>query len=259
MRSNVVKEKVAAGDVVVGPLLSFNSPALVEFCGQLGFDFVLIDAEHNLVGLETCQQLVRAADAAGVVPLVRVPRNDPVAILGYLETGALGVVVPHVRTAEDALAAVRAAKYAPEGVRSAAGSSRPAGYGLTQSAAEYFREANRQTMVVPLVEEREGFEHLEAIGRTPGVDLLFLGDGDLALDMGYPGERDRPEVRAVVTDALARGRAAGIPLGGPAGSAGAAARQVAAGHRLVLVPLVALFAEAGRDLLRAVRSAERPG
>src|SRR5262252_2103239 len=127
MRVNRLKRRLAAGGRAAGVLLSFNSPELVEYCAALGFDFVLIDAEHNLVGAETCLHLVRACDAGGITPLVRVPRNDPATILGHLETGAHGVVVPHVRTPEDARAAVRAVKYPPDGGRSAAGSSRPAG------------------------------------------------------------------------------------------------------------------------------------
>ena len=253
MRTNRLKERLAAGETAIGPLLSFNSPELVEFCGLAGFDFVLIDAEHNLVGPENCQQLVRAAEVAEITPLVRVPKNDQVTILGYLETGVAGVMVPHVRTVEDAAAAVRAVKYPPEGGRSAAGSSRPAGYGLVQSAADYFRAANAQTMVIPLVEEVEGFRNLEAIGRTPGVDLLFLGDGDLAMDLGYPGERYHPAVRAVVEDAVRRGREAGLTLGGPATTGEAAARLRGDGFRFVLVPLVSLFGGAVRRLQAELR------
>src|SRR5947209_2004664 len=223
VRPNTARAKLEAGQPIIGPLLSFNSPELVEFCGHVGFDFVLIDAEHNLLGPETCQHLVRAAELGGLTPLVRVPRNEPSTILGYLETGAQGVVVPHVRERADAEAAVRAVKYAPEGQRSAAGASRPANYGLTQSAAGYFRAANAETLVIPLVKERAGFEDLEDIGAVPGVDLLFLGDGDLAMDMGYPGLRDHPDVRRVVDDAVRRGLSAGLALGGPAASGPAVA------------------------------------
>ena len=254
MRPNRLKDRLAAGQPVVGPLLSFNSPELVELCGLAGFDFVLIDAEHNLVGLELCLNLVRAAEVAGLTPLVRVPKNDPVTILGYLETGVPGVMVPHVRTVADALAAVRAVKYPPEGARSAAGSSRPAGYGLTQSAADYFTAANAQTMVIPLVEEAEGFRNLEAIGATPGVDVLFLGDGDLAMDMGYPGRRDHPAVRAVVDDAVRRGTAAGLLLGGPATTSAAGRLLLERGFRFILVPLVSLFGDASRRFLTDVRA-----
>ena len=253
VRPNTTRAKLAAGQAVVGPLLSFNSPELVEFCGHIGFDFVLIDAEHNLLGPEPCQHLVRAAESGGLTPLVRVPRNEPSTILGYLETGAQGVVVPHVRSTADAQAAVRAVKYPPQGQRSAAGASRPANYGLTQSAADYFRAANAETLVIPLIEERAGFEHLEDIGAVPGVDLLFLGDGDLAMDMGYPGLRDHPEVRGVVDDAVRRGLAAGLALGGPAATADGVIDLQRRGFRLTLVPLVGLFGQASRDLLAAAR------
>ena len=254
---NPLKERLAAGQTIVGPLLSFNSPELVELFGHVGFDFVLIDAEHNLVSPETCQHLVRAAETAGIVPLVRVPRNEPTAILPYLETGALGVVVPHIASAADAERAVSAVKYRPRGNRSAAGSSRPANYGLTQSAADYFAAANAQTLVIALVEEVAGFRNLEEIGRVEGLDLLFFGDGDLAMDMGFPGQRDHPEVRKVVDDARERGLAAGFALGAPAVTGAMAAEQARSGFRLVLVPALALVAHASRQFLE-FRGGTRP-
>src|SRR5215216_6100795 len=119
MRTNTLKSCWAAKEAVIGPLLSFNSPEIVEFFGYLGFDFVLIDAEHNLVSPETCQDLVRAAETGGITPLVRVPRNDQTAILPYLETGVLGALVPHVQNKALAEQAVRAVKYPPRGSRSA--------------------------------------------------------------------------------------------------------------------------------------------
>jgi 2-keto-3-deoxy-L-rhamnonate aldolase RhmA len=253
MRTNRLKQRLAAGAPMVGTLLSFNSPELVEFCGLAGFDFVLIDGEHNLVGSETCLQLVRAAEAADVTSLVRVPRNDPSTMLGFLETGVQGVMVPHVRTAEDARAAVNAVKYSPAGTRSAASSSRAANYGLTQGAAEYFREANAQTMVIPLIEEVAAFHNLEAIGQTPGVDLLFMGTADLAMDMGYVGQRDHPAVRAVVDDAIGRAKKVGIALGAPAATGADAARLLAAGVQFVQCPTTALFGEAARSFLAQAR------
>lgn len=254
MRSNTLKARLAADQPVFGPLLSFNSPELVEFCGLLGFDYVLIDAEHNLVSPETCQHLVRAAECAGVVPLVRVPRNDQTTILPFLETGVQGVVVPHVRTREDAERAVRSAKYPPRGSRSSAGASRPANYGLTQSAADYFQGANAEIAVIALIEEAEGFRNLEEIGAVPDLDVLFFGDGDLSMDMGYAGQRAHPEVRAVVEDGRQRGLAAGLTLGAPAADGAAAARLAADGYRVMLVSLTTLLGQAGRQFLEAARA-----
>lgn len=255
MRHNTLKDHLAEGRPIVGPLLSFNSPELVEFFGYLGFDFVLIDAEHNLVSPETCQQLVRAAETANITPLVRVPRNDPSIILPYLETGVLGVLAPHVQTGALAEQAVRAVKYPPRGNRSAAGSSRPANYGLTQPAPAYFEAANAETMVLALIEEAEGFRNLDDIGRIDGLDLLFFGDGDLAMDMGFPGQREHPHVRQVIDHARARGLAAGYVLGAPAASSQAAAQLVADGFRFILVPALSLVAQAGRQFLDAVAAA----
>jgi 4-hydroxy-2-oxoheptanedioate aldolase len=259
MRPNRLKQRLAAGETVIGVLLSFNSPELVELCGALGLDYVLIDGEHGLAGPETCQHLVRAADAAGISTLVRVPRNEPTTILAYLETGVQGVMVPHVRTAEDAQAAVRAVKYPPAGARSAGASSRAAGFGVAQAAPDYFRTANKETMVIALVEEMAGFRNLEAIGATPGVDLLYFGDGDLAADMGFPGQRDHPAVRALMADALHHGLSAGLALGGPAGNAAAARQRIASGMRFVCVPLVNLVADAGRALLAEAGVSRPPG
>jgi 4-hydroxy-2-oxoheptanedioate aldolase len=255
VRRNTLKERLAQGHAIVGPLLSFNSGELVEFFGHLGFDFVLIDAEHNLVSPETCQDLVRAAETAGITPLVRVPRNDQTAILPYLETGVLGALVPHVQNKALAEQAVRAVKYPPRGNRSAAGSSRPANYGLTQQPAAYFEQANQETMVLALVEEAEGFRNLEEIGAVDGLDILFFGDGDLAMDMGFPGQREHPQVRHVVNDARTRGLASGFVLGAPAASGPAAAQLIGEGFRFILVPALSLVAQAGRQFLEAVAAA----
>lgn len=253
MRTNTLKQKLSAGTPVIGPLLSFNSPEIVEFCGFAGFDFLLIDAEHNLVSPETCQHLVRAAESSGITPLVRVPRNDQTTILPFLETGVAGVVVPHVRTRQDAEAAVRAVKYPPRGHRSAAGSSRPANYGLTQSAPAYFQSANAETAVIALVEEAEGFGNLAEIGTVPDLDLMFFGDGDLAMDMGYPGQRDHPAVRKVVEEALALGRERGLTMGAPALNGQAAAGLITSGFQFILVPLLSLLGPASKQFLEAAR------
>lgn len=117
MLTDRLKRRVLAGDFLIGVLPGRASPDLVELCGVLGFDFVFIDGEHGVVDLETCQDMVRAADSASIAVLVRVPQNDPPATLPYIEMGAAGVIVPHVCEASEAENAVRAVKYAPRGVR----------------------------------------------------------------------------------------------------------------------------------------------
>ncbi|HEX9270385.1 MAG TPA: aldolase/citrate lyase family protein [Candidatus Limnocylindria bacterium] len=251
---------MAEGGVALGAWLSFHSPELVELSGYCGFDFVFLDGEHCGVAPRDCAELVRAADAAGIDAIVRVPRNEGPTLLGFLETGVSGLVIPHVRSADDARRAAEAMKYPPEGRRSVMFSSRAARYGVGYEPAEYLTLANRETMVIPLIEELDGMRNLEAIAATPAVDLVFLGEGDLAVDMGFAGQRDVPEVKAVVGDAIARARAARIPFGMSARTADAAADLVAAGASWIVTTTAALYAGAARELVDrvAASAAARP-
>src|SRR5437867_3561051 len=108
-----VRLAMADGRVAVGAWQTFPSAELVELCGRVGFDFVFLDGEHGGIGPRECLDLVRAADAAGIDSIVRVPRNEAAAILGYLESGVTGIVVPHIKSTEDANRAVEAIKYPP--------------------------------------------------------------------------------------------------------------------------------------------------
>ncbi|MCA9880431.1 MAG: hypothetical protein KC442_21700, partial [Thermomicrobiales bacterium] len=175
MRTNHLKEKIRRGEPANGVLVSWPCPEMVEFFGYLGFDYVFIDAEHGAIGRESCAALVLASHAAGITPLVRVPENNPATILGYLETGAHGVVVPHVSSAAEAEAVVRAVKYSPLGRRSGSSASRLTGYGALGTTREYFAWANDEILVYVEIEDREGIENLDDILAVPGVDIVGLG------------------------------------------------------------------------------------
>lgn len=250
-----IKDRIRRGELVAGIWVPFTSPDVAELCGLLGFDFVFVDGEHGLLAPDDCARMVRAADAVGVATFVRVPRNDAPTILAYVETGAEGIVVPHVRTAGDARAAVDAVKFPPLGHRSAMYSSRAAAYGVKLGPAEYCAHANERTVVVALVEEVEGVRDLELIGAVPGIDLVFIGDGDLSMDMGYPGRHDHPAVREAVADAIARGRAAGIRIGMCAFAPEAVAPLVDSGVSWTMTTATTLLLTAGRTYLAAVRDA----
>lgn len=204
MLENRLKEKIARGETATGVLVAWPSPELVEFCGYLGFDWVFIDAEHGYIGRETCAAMVRACDVSGIVPLVRVPENNASTILGYLETGAMGVIVPHVSTAEAARAAVEAVKYGPLGARGAGSSTRPANYGLTQTSTEYFQRANDQVMLYVMIEDMAGVENLDEILSVDGIDIVAFGPGDFAMSIGYPGQPGHPEVQKIISEARER-------------------------------------------------------
>lgn len=256
MRPNTMKRTLHQGGTVISVQPHFPSPELVEFLGYLGFDSVFLDAEHGVVGVNRAQELVRAADAANIATLVRVPTNAPAVILGYLESGAGGVLVPHVTTAEQAEAAVQAVKYAPRGKRGAHSATRAANYGLTQSGAEYFEQANQETLTAIMLEDVEALANLEYILQVPGLDLCVIGPGDLSMSMGYPGQPDHPEVQRQVGLALQKIRAAGMPAGTPASDGPDARRLFERGFQFVMVNVARMLAADARELLAQARREE---
>lgn len=212
MRHNTVKEKIARGEPSFGIWPIFPTADRIEFYGHLGYEFVVIDAEHLPISPDMCLDLVRASEVVGVIPIVRPPGHLSSTILPYLETGAMGVYVPHVQTADDARAIIQAVKYGPMGNRSAGSSNRPASYGLDQPPREYYTAANEETMVILLVEDVVGVSNLDEIVQVPGVDVVCIGPGDLSISMGHLDERADPEVMRAVRDAEARIAAAGKPF-----------------------------------------------
>jgi 2-keto-3-deoxy-L-rhamnonate aldolase RhmA len=190
-------EKKKANKPLFGFNLTFASPDLVEFMGRLGFDYVFIDAEHFSFDPETIQSIARVAELANILPMARVPKNDPQLIQSYLETGILGIVVPHIKTAFEAEKMVEAVKYFPLGKRGVSTRSRAAGYGLTDPPLRYFELTNQQTIVIPMIEEAEAVKNLPEILLVPGIDYIDIGPSDLAMSMGHP-DVDHPEVEEAI-------------------------------------------------------------
>ncbi|MGB8954038.1 MAG: aldolase/citrate lyase family protein, partial [Tumebacillaceae bacterium] len=125
LKPNAMKQKIGSGGTVFGLFGSIPHPSAVDLIGAAGYDFVILDAEHVLVNPETLENMIRAAEAAGLTALVRVPDSAPNTILRVLDAGAQGVVVPHVNNAEEAARIVKASRYYPLGMRSLNG-GRPA-------------------------------------------------------------------------------------------------------------------------------------
>jgi 2-keto-3-deoxy-L-rhamnonate aldolase RhmA len=214
MRENTLKQKLQAGNAAFGVMITFPSPQVVEMLGSLGFDWVLIDNEHGSITVENSEDLIRASELTGIAPIIRPVSNKPEIIAPFLDRGAWGVQIPHVNTAEEARAAVDAVKYHPIGHRGMFSGSRPAGYGLSGSTADYVEEANRNTLVCLMLEEVEAIDNLEEMVEVEGVDVFFIGSGDLSQSMGYPGQQTHPEVQALmergVTVIREAGRIAGL-------------------------------------------------
>lgn len=195
---NPLKKKLAEGRVVCGCTVTSGSPVMVEIFGNHGFDFVFIDTEHVPVGSDTeLTNMIRAAEATGIVPMVRVKENQAHFVRNALEAGALALVFPHVRNREDAERAVRFSRFPPLGTRGANPFVRAGKWGYdvlggeAVAADEYIRSSNEAVMVIALLEDREGVENLEEILAVEGVDALSFGPFDYSLSMGLKANDPR--------------------------------------------------------------------
>jgi 4-hydroxy-2-oxoheptanedioate aldolase len=256
MRKNPVKEKLKTGQAVAGVFCNIPSPASVEMLGLMGYDFVIIDAEHGPMDVEACEHMVRAADASGIVPLVRVAVNLPQNILRYLDAGALGVQIPMVNTREEAERVVASTKYPPQGRRGLA-ATRAAGYGAGIGLSEYVTVANEETLVIVQAETREALANLEEIASVDMVDMVFLGPTDLSAALGYPGQATHPEVLAAIEEAGKTILRAGKAAGTIARDLGAYTHWREQGFQYLCTGLTNLIAEAGRAYIQGIRDYER--
>ena len=213
MRTNTLKQKLLDGKPVFGVMLTFPAPPIVEMLGYMGFDWILLDNEHGSITVDTAEDVIRAAELTGIAPIVRPIVNRPEAIAPFLDRGAWGVQVPHVNTREEAEAAVAACKYFPDGERGSFSRGRPAEYGMGGTTQEYFAKANANTLVCLMLEEVVAVSNIAEIARVKGVDVLFIGSGDLSQSMGYPGQQAHPEVLAVMEKGVKVIRDAGVAAG----------------------------------------------
>lgn len=197
MQKNTTKAKLQAGETVFGCFVRYPDATLIEVQGYLGWDFLVFDGEHGTLEPRECENMVRAAELRGVTPIVRVTTNFAPVILRYLDTGAHGLHVPWVNTAEEAERAVRAVKYFPRGNRGLAG-VRASDFAQAGSLSDYVVKANAETLVVLQVETADAIEQLPRIIDVEGVDVVFIGPNDLSHSLGFPGQIDHPKVKVAL-------------------------------------------------------------
>ncbi|GGK21755.1 HpcH/HpaI aldolase family protein [Salinarimonas ramus] len=220
------RARLESGDSLACAWLAMGSPALVEAAAHAGPDLLVLDLQHGLFDRRDLEAAIGAV--RGDVPvLVRVAENRPLAIGTALDAGAEGVIVPLVESAEEAAAAVSAARYPPHGIRSGGG-VRP----LADFAA-YVAGCARDTLVAVMIETKAGLENAAAIAAVPGVDLVFIGTGDLVLCLGPDGDvKARCEEACAAIHAACE--AAGTPCGIFTPDVDAALARRAEGYRLVV-------------------------
>ena len=192
---NRVKEKLARDEVVASMTVRLSrSIEIARIAATAGFDTIYVDVEHNTLSIDAVCQICIAAMQCGITPLVRVPANTPEFICRLLDGGAMGVIAPHVRSAEEAREVVRYAKFTPQGERGAGGALPHYHYRSFPSAVVN-QAMNDATMVVVMMETVAALENVEEIAAVDGVDMMLIGTNDLCNEMGITGQFDHANVR----------------------------------------------------------------
>ena len=207
---NRFKHAIREGRQQIGLWCSLPGGFAAELLAGSGFDWLLLDTEHSPGDPLTVLEQLQAVAPYDVSPIVRPASNDTVLIKRFLDMGAQTLLVPYVQSAQEARAAVAAMHYAPQGVRGVAGTTRATRFGRVEG---YHKRASEELCLLVQVETQESLNALEDIAAVDGVDGVFVGPGDLAASLGYPGQLMHPAVVAAVEDAIKRIRACGKPAG----------------------------------------------
>lgn len=189
-------EKQRLESLLRGTFLNLGSPLSARMAAQLGFDWVLIDLEHGACTEDSLAGLLMAVEGTPCAPIVRVVSNNQDSIKRALDLGAVGVMVPYVSTAEQAVAAVSYTRFPPAGVRGVASSTVATGFGMRTD--QYHRSAPNDVVTIVQIETQAGVENADAIAAVDGVDVLFVGPLDLSFNLGCPKQFDHPDLHAAL-------------------------------------------------------------
>lgn len=231
---NAFKAALLAGQPQIGLWCQIADSNIAEMLAGTGYDWMLFDGEHSVLDATSMLPLLQAVAPYPVSPVVRPTSLNPAEIKKLLDIGAQSIIVPYVQTVEEAELAAAAVAYAPAGIRGVSGISRATRFGRVP---DYARRAREEICLILQIETVAALDRIEAIAAVKGVDGLFVGPADLAASLGHPGQIAHPEVRAAVTDALRRIRAAGKPAGFLALDDGYLAEAVAAGSQFTAVDI----------------------
>lgn len=184
-KRNKLKQVLSEGRTALGTCVYSFSPALIELAGFTGLDFCRIDNEHAWRQDESGEAMLRGAQLADITALMRVDRDDPYIIRKALEAGAGGVIVPHTHDRKDVEDIVQAAKFPPVGKRGYGGLCLSGQWGV-DAGVEWMEWCNRETLIVPMIEDVGTIEKIDEIMRVEGIDGVFFGPADFSISAGVP-------------------------------------------------------------------------
>ena len=210
MTKNIFKERLIKGESLVGIFASLGSEMAAEVLGSSNIDYTLIDMEHAPNDLRNVVNQMQAVKAAGGECLVRIPVLDHIYVKRLLDAGATTIMFPQINNINDAMNAVKAIKYPPNGIRGIAGATRANNFGRENN---YVEVADEKICVICQIESLEACKNVKDIAATEGVDLLFVGPGDLSADMGFIKNRNAIEVKEMALKVLKDSNECNKPCG----------------------------------------------
>lgn len=211
MKENIVMRKLKEGKSTLGSWICLNSPLIANVMAEAGFEWLTIDTEHGVMDYREMVEMIRAILSTQTVPIVRVAWNDPSLIKRALDAGAMGIIIPMVMSAEEAIKSVEAVRFPPKGKRSVVGVAAEILHG-----SDYIELANEQILLAVQIEHIDAVACADEICAVEGVDVIFIGPYDLAASMGLLGTEFKQNfnwksaVQKVLDSARKAKKAAGI-------------------------------------------------
>ncbi len=233
---NNFAQRLRAGEVLTGTLVSLPSPDICELLANVGYDWLFIDAEHGAFNPQQTQAMLQAASPTPCV--IRVPNHDRIWINKALDVGAAGIIVPQIKTAEEVEKLTPFTKYPPQGCRGL-GIGRAHQYGMDYQ--QYLDTANKTTAVIIQIETRDAVDNIEAIIKAPHVDAVLIGPNDLSASLGKRGQFNDPivvDAISMVTEVCNNNK---MPLGIFGSSSDAVIPYIDKGYTLLTVGVDSLF------------------
>src|SRR5476649_2371967 len=200
---NTAKARLKKNQLAVGiGVRLVRNVDIIKVMKAAGYDWLFLDLEHGVMSIETAAEICVAAQDSGIAPIVRVPYGELAMATRLLDGGALGIVIPHVDTAEEAREIADRLRYSPIGHRSVGGGQAQFDY-APMKMADMIKRSNDNTLIVVMIETPKAVKNADAIAAVPGIDALLVGSSDLSVELGIPGENGHQKIQDSVDKVVA--------------------------------------------------------
>lgn len=251
MRENRIRTIWAEGGAVINAWLGIPSSWSAELMAHQGWDSLTVDMQHGVADLSDMLAMMQAISTTNAIPLVRVPWNEPGAIMRALDLGAYGIICPMINTREQCEAFVGACRYHPDGYRSM-GPIRARIYG----GDDYAKEANKTVITMAMIETRQALDNLDAILSVPGLDAIYIGPSDLSLSLfgNASADNEFPEFLEAIDTIMDGAKRHGIYIGFHTASVAYAQKMIDRGAQFVTIGSDgALLAGAAKQVVTEIK------